>query len=285
MLHDDGGYQSLDSSNSSSSSRLSTPSESGTATATATTLFTGGTGNSDTINNRGDNGIHRYIVVSRKRKGKNKNSNNNNNDDNIHSFFPAITPSSQSYSSYESLGKASYGRAGFLMVMFSKFLYSFGCLIAYIIVIKDNLGSGICTLIPELRQHSQPPASPFVMKDYLLHLLSNDNFLTLLACTFIILPLCFMREMTPLSKFSVLSILSMALIVGIVIFLYVDNPGDNLRLAGNGFHEDWIEIRPGIFSSLGTFIFTFVSHHTAHLTYSKYHHNCCIYKADVSLFS
>eukprot|EP00594_Rhizosolenia_setigera_P006986 CAMPEP_0178951890 /NCGR_PEP_ID=MMETSP0789-20121207/7485_1 /TAXON_ID=3005 /ORGANISM="Rhizosolenia setigera, Strain CCMP 1694" /LENGTH=211 /DNA_ID=CAMNT_0020632829 /DNA_START=520 /DNA_END=1155 /DNA_ORIENTATION=+ len=72
LLHDEGGYQSLDSSNSSSSSRLSIPSESGTATATATTLFTGGTGNSDTINNRGDNGIHRYIVVSRKRKGKNK---------------------------------------------------------------------------------------------------------------------------------------------------------------------------------------------------------------------
>jgi sodium-coupled neutral amino acid transporter 11 len=53
----------------------------------------------------------------------------------------------QSNGSYETLGKVAFGQAGWIAVLMSKFLYSFGCLIAYIVVIKDNMNVAVLHLL------------------------------------------------------------------------------------------------------------------------------------------
>ena len=49
--------------------------------------------------------------------------------------------------SYEALGKAAFGKKGYIIVLLSKFLYSFGCLVSYVIVAKDNFAPGLRHLI------------------------------------------------------------------------------------------------------------------------------------------
>jgi amino acid permease len=75
--------------------------------------------------------------------------------------------------------------------------------------------------------------------------------------------------MSSLTNLSAVSVVAMVFIVIIIIYLYVDNPGDSVREAGGTLYENWFEIRPGYLESLGTFVFTFVSQHTVHLTYES----------------
>ncbi|KAL7432566.1 hypothetical protein ACHAXM_005960 [Skeletonema potamos] len=48
---------------------------------------------------------------------------------------------------YEELGRAAYGSTGRLAVLISKSMYSFGCLIAYVVVVRDNFGPALRRII------------------------------------------------------------------------------------------------------------------------------------------
>lgn len=148
-------------------------------------------------------------------------------------------------SSYEELGRKCYGILGWSAVLISKMFYAFGCLVAYIVVVKDNFSSAL---------------------GHLCGVVLNDILITVLLSTFVMLPLCLLRDMTPLSNLSMISVLSMGLIVGIVIYLYFD---DNIRQDGDTVYVDWLEIRPGLVENLGTFVFSFVSQHTVHLAFDS----------------
>jgi hypothetical protein len=99
------------------------------------------------------------------------------------------------------------------------------------------------------------------------YLLSQNALFTWAVSLVFILPLCLLRDMTPLAFTSLVSVASMAMIVGIVIYIYFDCP--EVRQPGGSFYENWVEIRPGVLDNLGTFIFTFVSQHTVHLVFSS----------------
>jgi amino acid permease len=140
------------------------------------------------------------------------------------------------HGSYEQLGQVGFGAAGKLMVVGSKFLYSFGCLIAYIIVVKDNFGPAARSLI---YGNSAPEGH-----SWLYHLLGDDFWMTWILSASVILPLCLLRDMTPLASLSVVSVVSMVGIVGIVIYLFAFNPNGEIRHPSGGVYEDWFEIRP-----------------------------------------
>ena len=159
--------------------------------------------------------------------------------------------------SYEDLGRAAYGTAGRLAVLISKTLYSFGCLVAYLIVIKDNAGPGLRNLIG------------LSSSSWFETLLEREDLLTFVLSAAVILPLCLNRDMTTLSNFSIVSVFAMVAIVGIVILLWAINPNGEVRHQGGSTYENWFEIRPGLLESLGTFVFTFVSQHTVHLAYES----------------
>lgn len=139
------------------------------------------------------------------------------------------------HGSYEQLGQVGFGPIGKLVVLGSKFLYSFGCLIAYIIVVKDNFGPAARSLI-----YGNAPEG----HSWLYHLLGNDFWMTWILSASVILPLCLLRDMTPLASLSVVSVVSMVGIVGIVIYLFAFNPNGEIRHPSGGAYEDWFEIRP-----------------------------------------
>jgi len=198
---------------------------------------------------------------------------------------------------YEELGRAAFGSVGRMSVLLSKALYSFGCLIAYVVVIRDNFGLAIRRLAG-----GSPPFT-LMMWDYENdecdtwdsetmdgfngRCLRNptpsetndetiwwqdDGFLAFWVSAIFMLPLSCPRTMEPLAKFSFFSILSIFFLVGAVIYLYftcTDPAGG--AMGDSTFYENWIEIRSfsGLFQSLGTFVFTFICHHTVNLAYEE----------------
>lgn len=172
--------------------------------------------------------------------------------------------------SYEDLAQAGMGYwKGRMLVMTCKLLYSFGCLIAYIIVVKDNFGPALKSLI-----YGEDTITSNLQHDgnddgeWFHWLLSKDYMVTWIVSFAFILPLCLLRDMTPLAFGSLISVASMVTIVGIVIYIYFACPDIRQEPTG-GFYENWLEIRPGVLSNLGTFIFTFVSQHTVHLVFGS----------------
>ena len=191
--------------------------------------------------------------------------------------------------SYEDLGYAAYGQSGKVFVMISKFVYAFGCVVAYTIIIHDNFGSAIRNLF---RVNEKSPFFRFI---------ENDAWCTWIVSTSVILPLCLMRDMSALASTSFISIIAMISIVGIVIYMWYIGIGHNSTfvydfndstddsISDNNTHfteylrtlskfrypginpsvyRHWFTIRWfGLLNNMGTFVFSFVCHHTVHLTY------------------
>lgn len=213
----------------------------------------------------------------------------------------------EGHASYEDLGKAAYGHTGKFLVMAAKFAYSFGCIVAYTVVIQDNFGPAVSNLL--YGKTSSSSSSLF----WLLH---HDAWCTWVLSTTVILPLCLLRDMTPLACASVVSIISMVSIVAIAIYLwwidinevpspFPDDDDSNRNVttttadsiptetswtaallsdasddapdtdgADPIMHSDWYPHWAQIhwlayLNNLGTFVFCFVCQHTAHLAYAS----------------
>jgi len=182
--------------------------------------------------------------------------------------------------SYEDLAHVGMGYwKGRVLVMVCKFSYSFGCLVAYVVVIKDNCGPALKSLIygegedntnttNEYHQYSTINTNNTDDDTWLHRFLSNNSVVTWAISFAFVLPLCLLRDMTPLAFGSLVSVASMVTIVAIVIYIYSACPDVRQEPTG-GFYENWLEIRPGVLSNLGTFVFTFVSQHTVHLVFAS----------------
>lgn len=176
--------------------------------------------------------------------------------------------------SYEDLAEAGMGYwKGRVLVMASKLSYSFGCLVAYIIVIKDNCGPALQSLIYGEGENGKNIIGSTNDHDddetnWFHRLLSKNYMVTWIVSLAFIMPLCMLRDMTPLAFGSFVSVASMVTIVGIVIYIYFECPDVRQQPTGN-FYENWLMVRPGVLGNLGTFIFTFVSQHTVHLVFAS----------------
>lgn len=166
--------------------------------------------------------------------------------------------------SYERLGEATFGTTGLVVIVVSKFVYAFGCMVAYIVIIKENF--------PSASRHIVYGSDESV-DSTLSSILDKANMVTFLLSATVMLPLCLLRDMTPLEKFSAVKIAAVILIVVIVASIFFVNPGGTVRLQGGSLYENWFEIRQGFLQSVGTFVFTFVAQHTVHLTYNSLHDN------------
>lgn len=160
------------------------------------------------------------------------------------SFDLLIDLSESSGSSYEQLASQTYGRAGLVTVSASRFLYAYGCLVAYIKIIDDNFASAIEGMIGRTL---------------------NEHVVTVLISSTIILPLSLMRDTTPLERVSFLKVAVVVCILATVISLYPANH----RVDGGSFQTHWFNVHPGVIQSLGTFVFTFVAQHVVHLMYAS----------------
>lgn len=162
-------------------------------------------------------------------------------------------------SSFEELGDTAFGSIGRNVVMIAKFAYSFGCLVAYTVVVKDNLGPALSNLIPSLCSS----------------LTDIPGIVTWAASTGIILPLCMLKDMTPLSGASIFSIGCMISIILIVAGLWVvgqqspdDDASNDKRSPAEVIYRHWVLVHAANYlDNVGTFLFAFVCHHTVHLVF------------------
>ena len=170
---------------------------------------------------------------------------------------------------YEELGYAAYGTAGRLAVLLSKALYSFGCLIAYVVVVRDNFGLALRRMIGEHDGSQDSLVSDNEDNGWIY----DDDFLAFWVSALVMLPLSCPRTMKPLAKFSFVSIVSIVFLVLVVIYLFFTctNPEGGGPTSKGSFYENWIQIRSfrGFVESLGCFVFTFVCHHTVNLAYES----------------
>ena len=163
---------------------------------------------------------------------------------------------------YEDVGYAAFGNSGRAAVLVSKFLYAFGCLVAFVVVVRDNFGVSV-------RGITFGPSSS---NDHILDRdwLYDDNYLALLVSAIIMLPLSCSRTMTSLFIFSFASILSILCLMVTVAYMYFTctNP---VGRQDKSFYKNWIEVRSmsGVIHSFGCFAFTFVGHHTVNPAYES----------------
>jgi len=160
---------------------------------------------------------------------------------------------------YEELGYAAFGSNGRSAVLVSKSLYSFGCLIAYVVVVRDNFGLALRRIV------IGPTA--IGAKGWIY----DDNFLAFWISAIFMLPLSCPRTMESLTKFSFLSILSIVFLTFAIVYMYFSCTNPRGSGDESSFYENWLVIRSfsGLIESLGCFVFTFVCHHTVHLAYES----------------
>lgn len=176
----------------------------------------------------------------------------------------AIATTIAAASSYESLGHHAYGPNGRMVVSICKLVYSYGSLVAYIKIVKDNFSSAVVQLY---YMSGVSPSSPMIV--WVDH---HQDIATILVGFVIIFPICLLRNMSGLEKCSVVKVAIIFSMLFTMIYLWAtsDYVKNNIEIASLTTHEKWFEIRPwGLFKSLGSYVFTFVSQHTINLTYES----------------
>ncbi len=155
-----------------------------------------------------------------------------------------MTPSDHpKASSYEDLGYAAGGSAGRTTVVWCKGLYTFGSMIAYMVIVKDNFSSAITHLLVPNNDQQQ--------NAFYLLFFSDEIATTILMSTLVILPLCLLRDLKPLEKFSLIGILTILVVIAIVMYLYATTaPPAN----PNDIYVHWFQVRGGLVQRYGTVV-------------------------------
>lgn len=178
--------------------------------------------------------------------------------------------------SYEALAVKAGGATGTALVMLSKGLFAFGCMVSYIVIVRDNFPMGCRGLLAAAGGGSSNASS---MMTTLQDWLQDETQVTVVVCLVVLLPLSLLRDVTPLERISGAKILTYGAILFIVVYLYFtlpqneedDNRGPNEAEAKETslmeplFAQKWLEVRPGVIQNMGTMVLAFVAAPTLHI--------------------
>eukprot|EP01031_Cornospumella_fuschlensis_P025179 gene25179-30411_t len=149
----------------------------------------------------------------------------------------------------EELSEHLLGRTGYYIATSSMFLFAFGGMVAYLVIVGDTL--------------------PLVLEYFFGEsMLTNRSLVTVLCATLVILPLCLKRDLSALSFTSMLSILAdVILIVLIVIASYA--PHSSSSVGHSIALQDLLAVDIQLFAGLGTMSFAFVCQHNSFLVFKS----------------
>lgn len=154
-------------------------------------------------------------------------------------------------STYQDVMAQCFGRPGFILISVFQFVFAFGGMCAYTVIIGDTL--------PLVLRSVFSISSPT-----LLALTSRHTIITL--CTvFICLPLSMYKDITKLAKTSAVSMFAIVVIVGAVL---LRGPAVEPDLRGNRDLR-WSVFGDGIFQAIGVISFAFVCHHNTFIIFSS----------------
>jgi amino acid permease len=173
----------------------------------------------------------------------------------------ALESQNRGVSTYEGLGYSTYQNPGRVVVILSKGFYSFGCLVAYIVIVRDNASEVISYFLYGDNLNTDGDGT-------IQRILGNRELVATFFSMTVMLPLCMLRELTPLERFSAFKISVLLMIVAIVIYLYLTSK-ETAQEQDSDFMDHWVTIHGGVFRSLGTFVFAFAANHTIHLVFQS----------------
>jgi solute carrier family 38 (sodium-coupled neutral amino acid transporter), member 11 len=138
-----------------------------------------------------------------------------------------------------------FGRRGYDAASLFMFLYAFGAMIAYMVIIGDTVPVTLSYFFPNQN--------------------IDRDAVVLIAATFVILPLCLLRDMSSLAWTSFLSIVADFIMI---IFVIISGPS-SAREQDTQFHSksDLNFVHYQLFLGIGTFSFAFVCQHNTFLVY------------------
>ena len=136
-------------------------------------------------------------------------------------------------------------------------VFALGAMCAYLIIIGDTIPQAL-SLVP-------PPAAFNASSEHVTEQEYIARQISIVVCaTFIILPLSLLKDVSKLSKTSMISISCDALLILLVLIRAPVAAEDHYP----GLEDDYSFAKPNVFAGLGAMSFAFVCHHSSFLVYN-----------------
>ncbi|KAF2709365.1 hypothetical protein K504DRAFT_455103 [Pleomassaria siparia CBS 279.74] len=154
--------------------------------------------------------------------------------------------------SFQATVEHCFGRPGLIAISLAQWLFAFGGMVAFCVIVGDTIPRVLNALFPSLSDMS------------FLWLLTNRRAVIILLILGISYPLSLYRDIAKLAKASGLALVSMVIIIVTIITQSFRVPPESRgQLRGS------ILIRSGIFEAIGVISFAFVCHHNSLLIYGS----------------
>ncbi|KAG0251273.1 hypothetical protein BG011_007731 [Mortierella polycephala] len=153
---------------------------------------------------------------------------------------------------YQDLLMFCFGKMGLIMISIFQFIFAFGAMCAYTVIVGDTLPHVLQALIPGIE------TSP-------LGFLAKRSFVITFCTVLISLPLSLYRDISKLAKTSAVAMLAL---VVIIIAVLIEGPRAPMEIRGDP-NAVWSFARPEVFQSIGVISFAFVCHHNSFLIFGS----------------
>eukprot|EP01083_Nonionella_stella_P049420 131702_1 len=155
----------------------------------------------------------------------------------------------QNKHNFEVLADHLLGPKGYYAVVVSMFLFAFGAMVAYLVIIGDT--------VPMVFSHVFSESHP----------LASRRVCIVLFGILLIFPLCLLKSMANLAWSSSLSVLSVAVIVVAIVSQAPGEARDQGISAETQAHP-YAFIRPSVFAGIGALSFAFVCQHSSFIVFN-----------------
>ncbi|KAF8938743.1 amino acid transporter [Dissophora ornata] len=154
---------------------------------------------------------------------------------------------------YQDLLMFCFGKAGLIMISIFQFIFAFGAMCAYTVIVGDTLPHVIQALVPGIETW---PTLGFI---------ARRSFVIIFCTILISFPLSLYRDISKLAKTSAVA---MVALVVIIIAVIIEGPRAPAEIRGDP-DLVWSFARPKVFQSIGVISFAFVCHHNSFLIFGS----------------
>ncbi|KAF2490838.1 hypothetical protein BU16DRAFT_469721 [Lophium mytilinum] len=154
--------------------------------------------------------------------------------------------------SFQATMEKCFGKSGLVAISLAQWLFAFGGMIAFCIIVGDSIPHVFNAVFPKLKDMS------------FLWLLTDRRAVIVIFILGVSYPLSLYRDIAKLAKASTLALVSM-----LVIIVTVITQGFRVPAELRGELKGGILIHSGIFEAIGVISFAFVCHHNSLLIYGS----------------
>ena len=157
-------------------------------------------------------------------------------------------------SNYEELMFLTFGKIGYMSILFALFVYDFGAMLSYVIILGDASSEALCEIANEKESYCD---------------ITARRLCTLVLGILLMGPWVLFRDISKIEKVSAVNVITVILIIIVVIYEYIkldliDNSslldGREYIYAPQGFWDAW--------SVVGIIAFIFVNHDSGFLLFN-----------------